>query len=68
MLTILIRQLEGQIAQMEKSGPVASLNARLDVSTHSKSGYEYARLRDGDVLTSCGRVGSEKYLKVLATI
>lgn len=68
MLTTLIRHLEEQIVQIEASGPVASTNARLDISTHSKSGYEYARLRDGDVLTSCGRVGSEKYLEVLPTL
>ncbi|MEM9502618.1 MAG: hypothetical protein AAGA01_01515 [Cyanobacteria bacterium P01_E01_bin.43] len=68
MLTTLIRQLEAQIVQIAASGPVASTNARLDISTHSKSGYEYARLRDGDVLTSCGRVGSEKYLEVLPTL
>ena len=68
MLTPFIRQLEVQIVQIEQSGPVASTSARLDISTHAKSGHEYARLRDGDVLTSCGRVGSEKYLEVLATL
>lgn len=68
MLTALIRQLEAQIVQIEASGPVASVDARLDISTHSKSGYEYARLRDSDRLTACGRVGSEKYLEVLSTI
>ena len=68
MSDALIRPLEEQIVQVENSGPVASTTARLDISTHSKSGYEYARLRDGDVLKSCGRVGSEKYLEVLSTI
>lgn len=67
MLDELIRQLEEQIAQIEASGPVASTTARLDISTHAKSGYEYARLRDGDSLKACGRVGSEKYLEVLPT-
>ena len=68
MLDAFIHQLREQIVQIEASGPVASTTARLDISTHSKSGYEYARLRDVDVLKSCGRVGSEKYLEVQATI
>lgn len=68
MLSTLIHQLEQSIAQIEADGPVATTSARLDISTHSKSGYEYARLRDGDSLTACGRVGSEKYLEVLAEI
>ncbi len=68
MAIAIIRHLEQQIAQIEQSGPVASVDARLDISTHSKSGYEYARLRDGDSLKACGRVGSEKYLEVLTTL
>ena len=47
---------------------MAGVDARLDISTHSKSGYEYARLRNGSELSACGRVGSEKYLEVLATL
>ncbi|MEL6493175.1 MAG: hypothetical protein AAFQ95_24755 [Cyanobacteria bacterium J06621_3] len=68
MLSAIIQQLEQLIAQIAATGAVATDDARLDISTHSKSGYEYARLRDGDTLTACGRVGSEKYLQVLSTI
>lgn len=68
MLSALIQQLEQSIIQIEASGPVATDDARLDISTHSKSGYEYARLRDGESLEACGRVGSEKYLEVQATL
>lgn len=67
MLPVIIAQLEQLVAQVKASGPVADVDARLDISTHSKSGYEYARLRNGSELTSCGRVGSEKYVEVLAT-
>ena len=67
MLPAFIAQLEQLIVQIRASGPVADMDARLDISTHSKSGYEYARLRNGSELSSCGRVGSEKYLEVLAT-
>ena len=67
MLPAFIAQLEQLIAQIRASGPVADVDARLDVSTHSKSGYEYARLRNGSELSPCGRVGSEKYLEVMAT-
>ena len=56
------------MAQIKASGPVADAEARLDVSKHSRSGYEYARLRNGSELSACGRVGSEKYLEVLATL
>ncbi|MEL6854896.1 MAG: hypothetical protein AAFO83_07275 [Cyanobacteria bacterium J06607_13] len=34
----------------------------------SKSGHDYARLRTGSQLKSCGRVGSEQHLEVLATL
>ena len=68
MLSTVIAQLEQLIAQVKASGPVADATARLDVSTHSTSGYEYARLRNGSELSACGRVGSEKYLEVLATL
>ncbi|MEO0769125.1 MAG: hypothetical protein AAFY72_06770 [Cyanobacteria bacterium J06649_4] len=68
MLPAFIAQLEQLIAQIKASGPVADAEARLDISTHSKSGYEYARLRNGSELSPCGRVGSEKYLEVLATL
>ena len=68
MLPAFIAQLEQLIAQIRASGPVADVDARLDISTHSKSGYEYARLRNGSELSPCGRVGSEKYLEVLATL
>ena len=68
MLSTVITQLEQLIAQVKASGPVADATARLDVSTHSKSGHEYARLRNGSELSACGRVGSEKYLEVLATL
>ena len=68
MLSAVITQLEQLIAQVKASGPVADATARLDVSTHSKSGYDYARLRNGSELNACGRVGSEKYLEVLATL
>ena len=68
MLSTVITQLEQLIAQVKVSGPVADAAARLDVSTHSTSGYEYARLRNGSELSACGRVGSEKYLEVLATL
>ncbi|MEL6263450.1 MAG: hypothetical protein AAFR12_20555 [Cyanobacteria bacterium J06626_6] len=68
MLSTVIAQLEQLIAQIKASGAVAHEDARLDISTHSKSGYEYARLRNGSDLIACGRVGSEKYLEVLATL
>ena len=68
MLSPVITQLERLIAQVKASGPVADASARLDISTHSQSGYDYARLRNGSELSACGRVGSEKYLEVLATL
>ncbi|MEO0708502.1 MAG: hypothetical protein AAF050_22955 [Cyanobacteria bacterium J06649_5] len=68
MLPAIIAQLEQLIAQVEAAGPVAEAGARLDISTHSQSGHEYARLRHGSTLKSCGRVGSEKHLEVLATL
>ncbi|MEL6159882.1 MAG: hypothetical protein AAFR18_11735 [Cyanobacteria bacterium J06627_32] len=68
MLPPVIAQLEQLITQIEASGPVAGTDARLDISTHSKSGYEYARLRNGSELSACGRVGSEKYLEVLSSL
>ncbi|MEO1635482.1 MAG: hypothetical protein AAFS04_10435 [Cyanobacteria bacterium J06631_9] len=68
MLSTVISQLEQLIDQIRASGSVAHEDARLDVSTHSKSGYEYARLRNGGELSACGRVGSEKYLEVLAML
>lgn len=68
MLPAIIVQLEQLIAQVKSSGPVADADARLDISTHAKSGYAYARLRTGSQLKSCGRVGSEKYVEVLATL
>ncbi|MEL7053530.1 MAG: hypothetical protein AAGM45_17330 [Cyanobacteria bacterium J06588_5] len=68
MLPSVIAQIEQLIAAIEASGPIADADARLDISTHSKSGYEYARLRNGSKLSACGRVGSEKYLEVLATL
>lgn len=67
-LTGLIAQLERLITQIVASGPVAETAARLYVSTHSKSGYEYARLRNSRAVSSCGRVGSEPYLEALATL
>ena len=68
MLPAIIAQLEQLIAQVKASGPVAAEKARLDISTHATSGHDYARLRNGSQLESCGRVGSEKYVEVLATI
>lgn len=68
MLSSIIAQLEGLIVQIKASGPVADPDARLDISTHSKTGYEYARLRNGSDLSACGRVGSEKYLEVFSSI
>ncbi|MEO0645060.1 MAG: hypothetical protein AAFZ17_02705 [Cyanobacteria bacterium J06650_10] len=68
MLLSLIAQIEQLIAGIEASGPIADADARLDISTHSKSGYEYARLRNGNGLSACGRVGSEKYLEVLSSL
>ncbi|MEL6554856.1 MAG: hypothetical protein AAFQ63_15525 [Cyanobacteria bacterium J06621_11] len=68
MLSTVIAQLEQLIAQIEASGSIAHADARLDISTHSKSGYEYARLRNGNELIACGRVGSEKYLEVLSSL
>ena len=68
MLPAIIAQLEQVIAQVESSGPVAAVGARLDISTHAKSGHEYARLRSGSQLKSCGRVGSGKHVEVLATL
>ncbi|MEL7227094.1 MAG: hypothetical protein AAGL17_20245 [Cyanobacteria bacterium J06576_12] len=68
MLSTVISQLEQLIAQIQASGPVAHEDARLDISTHSKSGYEYARLRNGSELSACGRVGSEKYLEELTAL
>ena len=68
MLSTVIAQLEQLIAQIEASGPVAGTDARLDISTHSKSGYEYARLRNGSELSACGRGGSEKHLEVLSSL
>lgn len=68
MLPAIITQLEQLIAQVKASGPVAAEKARLDISTHATSGYDYARLRNGRQLKSCGRVGGEKYLEVLATL
>ena len=68
MISTVIAQLEQLIDQIQSSGPVAGVDARLDISTHSKSGYEYARLRNGSELSACGRVGSEKYLEVLAAL
>ena len=63
MLPAIITQLEQLIAQVKASGPVAAEKARLDISTHATSGYDYARLRNGRQLKSCGRVGGEKYLE-----
>lgn len=68
MLPSVISQIEQLIAGIEASGPIADADARLDISTHSKSGYEYARLRNGSELSACGRVGSEKYLEVLSSL
>ncbi|MEL6491431.1 MAG: hypothetical protein AAFQ95_15850 [Cyanobacteria bacterium J06621_3] len=68
MLPSVIAQIEQLIAGIEASGPIADTDARLDISTHSKSGYEYARLRNGSELSACGRVGSEKYLEVLSSL
>lgn len=68
MLSTVIAQLEQLIGQIKASGPVADADARLDISTHSRSGYEYARLRNGRKLMACGRVGSEKYLEVLNSL
>ncbi|MEL7520493.1 MAG: hypothetical protein AAGJ80_02525 [Cyanobacteria bacterium J06553_1] len=68
MLPAIIAQLEQLVAQVKASGSVADVGARLDISTHSKSGHDYARLRTGSQLKSCGRVGSEQYLEVLATL
>lgn len=68
MLPAIIAQLEQLIAQVEAAGPVGEAGARLDISTHSQSGHDYARLRNGSTLKSCGRVGSEKHLEVLATL
>ena len=68
MLSTVIAQLEQLIAQNKASGLIAHADARLDISTHSKSGYEYARLRNGSELIACGRVGSEKYLEVLSLL
>ena len=68
MLSAIIAQLEQLIAQVNASGPVAAADARLDISTHAKSGHEYARLRSGGTLSACGRVGSDKHLEVLATL
>ncbi|MEO1685040.1 MAG: hypothetical protein AAFS06_17505 [Cyanobacteria bacterium J06631_12] len=68
MLSTVIAQLEQLIAQIKASGSIAHADARLDISTHSKSGYEYARLRNGNELIACGRVGSEKYLEVLSSL
>ena len=68
MISTVITQLEQLLKQIQASGPVAHEDARLDISTHSKSGYEYARLRNGSELSACGRVGSEKYLEALATL
>ena len=68
MLPSIVAQLEQLIAGIEASGQVADADARLDISTHSKSGYEYARLRSGSQLSACGRVGSEKYLEVLSLL
>ncbi|MEM9945818.1 MAG: hypothetical protein AAF810_07115 [Cyanobacteria bacterium P01_D01_bin.36] len=68
MLPAIITQLEQLIAQIKASGPVAAEKARLDISTHATSGHDYARLRNGSQLKSCGRVGREKHIEVLATI
>ena len=68
MLPAIITQLEQLIAQVKASGPVAAEKARLDISTHATSGHDYARLRTGSQFKSCGRVGSAKYVEVLATI
>ncbi|MEM1242563.1 MAG: hypothetical protein AAGI45_22260 [Cyanobacteria bacterium P01_H01_bin.26] len=68
MHSTVIAQLEQLIAQIQSSGPVADADARLDVSTHLKSGYKYARLRNGRELSACGRVGSKKYLEVLSSL
>lgn len=68
MLPAIMTQLEQLIVQIKASGPVADATARLDVSTHATSGYDYGRLRTGSVLKSCGRVGSDPYLEVLATL
>ncbi|MEL6881777.1 MAG: hypothetical protein AAFP09_14720 [Cyanobacteria bacterium J06607_10] len=68
MLPAIITQLEQLIAQVKASGPVAAEKARLDISTHATSGHDYARLRTGSQLKSCGRVGSEQYVDVLITL
>lgn len=68
MLPAIVTQLEQLIAQVNASGPVATEKARIDVSTHAKSGYNYARLRSNGQLKSCGRVGSETYLDALSMI
>ena len=68
MLPSVIAQIEQLIVEIEVSGPIADADARLDISTHSRSGYEYARLRNGSELSACGRVGSEKYLEVLGSL
>ena len=68
MLPAIVAQLEQLIAQVKASGPVAAEKARLDISTHAKSGHNYARLRSNGKLKSYGRVGSETYLSVLATL
>lgn len=68
MTLAIIAQLEQLISEVEASGPVAEADARIDISTHSKSGYKYARLRSGNNLSACGRVGSEPYLEALATL
>lgn len=68
MLPAIITQLEQLIAQVKASGSVAAEKARLDISTHAISGHDYARLRTGSQLKSCGRVGSEQYVEVLITL
>ena len=53
MLSTVIAQLEQLVDQIRSSGQIAGADARLDISTHSKSGYEYARLRNGSELNAC---------------
>ena len=57
MIPAIIAQLEQLIAQVKASGPDADADARLDISTHSKSGHGYACLRNGSQHKSCGRIG-----------
>jgi len=67
MISPVIAQLEKLIDHKESSGPIADADARLDTLIHSKSDYEYARLRNGSELSGRGSSNDNTFGKASNT-